>query len=71
MSDQLLDLAALLLMYETGYSLNRRSDVPQGKSGRFGQDIILLYFLRKPTKYYIHAEYTAFVKIRNETRTNG
>jgi hypothetical protein len=44
LSGQLLDLAALLLGYETGYSLNRRSDGPQRRSGHFGQETIFLYF---------------------------
>jgi hypothetical protein len=43
-SGQVLDLAALFLGYETGYSLNRRSDGPQGQSGHFGQETIFLYF---------------------------
>jgi hypothetical protein len=48
LSGQLLDLTALLLGYETGYSSNRRSDGPQRRSGHFGQETNFLYFCIDP-----------------------
>jgi hypothetical protein len=62
LSHQLLDLAALLLAYETGYSLSRRSDGPQGRSGQFVQKTILL-FLGKPSNYYTLEQFNECVKI--------
>jgi len=48
LSGQILDLTALLLWYETGYSLNRISDRPQARSGHFGQETNVSYFYVDP-----------------------